>query len=235
MARDSLDDILGIIHFKELAEPIVRGVLRPSDSIQPWIRPAQFVSEEMPLNELLRLMRRTGQAMVIVVDEFGGTAGIATVQDLAAEIIGETNEPESLEEPAIQSIDEWTSIVQAQTDLEEVNELLNLDFPIADDYQTLGGFMIYQLQKIPSVGETLQYQNYEMTVESMEGPRVEKIRVKRLEPEADTDLLSYSTEPESPEPAIAPDLLTEGQLPDEQPPDRPRASLSDRQSRSTEE
>ena len=226
VARESLDDILGIIHFKELAEPIVRGVLRPSDSIQPWIRPAQFVSEEMPLNELLRLMRRTGQAMVIVVDEFGGTAGIVTVQDLAAEIIGETNEPESLEEPAIQTVDQWTSIVQAQLDLEEVNEQLNLDLPIAEDYQSLGGFMIYQLQKIPAVGETLRYQNYEMTVESMEGPRVERIRVKRLAAETDseTDWLADSSEPasapNSAEP-IEPDPLTDRQSSEGQSPDRP--------------
>ncbi|MBD3880615.1 HlyC/CorC family transporter [Phormidium tenue FACHB-886] len=181
---ESLDDILGILHFKELAEPIVQGTLHPGDSIQPWVRPAQFVSESMPLNELLRLMRRTGQAMVIVVDEFGGTAGVITVQDLAAEIIGETSESESPEEIAIRFVDEQTSIVQAQTDLEEVNELLNLELPIAEDYQTLGGFVIYQLQKIPAIGETLHYQNCQMTIESMDGPRVELIKVERLELEA---------------------------------------------------
>jgi CBS domain containing-hemolysin-like protein len=180
---ESLDDILGIIHFKELAEPIVQGNLHPGDLIRPWIRPAQFVSESMPLNELLRLMRRTRQAMVIVVDEFGGTAGVITAQDLATEILGETSEPESIEAPAMQFVDERTFVVQAQTDLEEVNEALGLDLPIAEEYQTLGGFVIYKLQKIPTIGEALQYQGYEITVESIDGPRVERIRVVRLEPE----------------------------------------------------
>ncbi|HEY9642622.1 MAG TPA: hemolysin family protein [Coleofasciculaceae cyanobacterium] len=178
---ESLDDILGIIHFKELAEPLVGERLKPEDSIQPWVRPAQFVSENMPLNELLPLMRRSGQAMVIVVDEFGGTAGLITLQDLAAEIIGETNEPESIEEPTIQVLDDRTFWVQAQTDLEEVNELLNLDLPLDEDYQTLGGFVIYHLQKIPAQGEVFRYRDYEMTVESADGPRLERIRIHRLE------------------------------------------------------
>jgi CBS domain containing-hemolysin-like protein len=178
---ESLDDIVGIIHFKELAEPLVRQGLKPEDSIQPWIRPAQFVSENMPLNELLPLMRRSGQTMVIVVDEFGGTAGLVTLQDLAAEIIGETSELETQEEQAFQVIDERTFLVQAQTDLEEVNELLNLDLPLSEDYQTLGGLMIYQMQKIPAQGETLRYLEYELTVESAEGPRLDRIQIQRMD------------------------------------------------------
>lgn len=188
---ESLDDILGLIHFKELAEPLVRQGLKPEDSIQPWIRPAQFVSENMPLNELLPLMRRSGQTMVIVVDEFGGTAGLVTLQDLAAEIIGETSELESQEEQFFQVIDDRTFLVQAQTDLESVNELLNLDFPLAEDYQTLGGLMIYQMQKIPAQGETLRYLEYEMTVESAEGPRLNQIQIRRMDAAiADDNFLS---------------------------------------------
>jgi CBS domain containing-hemolysin-like protein len=180
---ESLDDIIGISHFKELAEPLVQGLLKSDSSIQPWIRPAQFVSENMPLGELLPLMRRSGQAMVIVVDEFGGTAGLITLQDLAAEIIGESRELESPEEPDVHIVDEQTFLVQAQVDLEEVNDLLNLELPLSEEYQTLGGFIIYHLQKIPTVGEQFQYQDYEMTVESAEGPRLERIQIRRLEPE----------------------------------------------------
>jgi CBS domain containing-hemolysin-like protein len=184
---ESLDDVLGIIHFKGLAEPLVQGLLSLDSSIQPWIRPAQFVPENMPLNELLHLMRRSGQTVVIVVDEFGGTAGLITLQDLAAEIIGETHEPESPEEPDVQFLDEQTFLVRAQMDLEEVNEFLNLDLPLSEEYQTLGGFIIYQLQKIPTVGEHLTYGTYEMTVESAEGPRLERIRIHRLEPSIDLE------------------------------------------------
>jgi CBS domain containing-hemolysin-like protein len=187
MMGESLDDILGIIHFKELAEPLVEGLLTPESLIQSWVRPAQFVSENMLLSELLDLMRRSGQAMVIVVDEFGGTAGIVTLPDVAAEIIGETHEPESPEESDVQMLDAQTFLVQAQTDLEEVNELLNLNLPLSEEYQTLGGFMIYQLQKIPAVGEQLRYDAWEMTVQSADGPRLEKIQVQRLELPSDVE------------------------------------------------
>jgi CBS domain containing-hemolysin-like protein len=179
---ESLDDIQGILHFKELAEPFVQGELTLERSILPWSRPAQFVSENMPLDELLRLMRRSGQAMVVVVDEYGGTAGLVTLQDLVAEIIGETREPEDAdEEPTLQILDEQTFLVQAQTDLEEVNELLDLDLPLSEDYQTLGGFIIYEMQKIPTVGEMLVYGNHELMVESAEGPRLARIKIRRLE------------------------------------------------------
>jgi CBS domain containing-hemolysin-like protein len=122
--------------------------------------------------------------MVMVVDEFGGTAGLVTLKDLIAEIIGDTAEPENTEEPAIQFLDEQTFLVQAQMNLEEVNELLDLHLPLTDEYQTLGGFLLYQLQKIPVPGETLNYENLELTVESSEGPRLHQIRIHRQEPAA---------------------------------------------------
>lgn len=178
---ESLDDIVGIIQFKDLAEPWATGSLRFDQPIQTWVRPAQFVQEEMMLNELLDQMRRLGQTMVIVVDHFGGTAGLVTIEDVVAEIIGETHEPESPEEPPIQILDEQTFLVQAQTDLEEVNEFLNLSLPLSEEYQTLGGFVIYQLQKIPTVGEQLCYGSCEITIESADGPRLERIQIRRLE------------------------------------------------------
>jgi CBS domain containing-hemolysin-like protein len=91
---ESLDDIRGIIYFKELAEPLSQGLLTPDTHLAAWIRPIRFVPEYMPLSELLPLMQRTRQAMVMVVDEFGGTAGLVSIEDLIAEIIGDTGEPE---------------------------------------------------------------------------------------------------------------------------------------------
>ncbi|WP_349262703.1 hemolysin family protein [Allocoleopsis sp.] len=181
---ESLDDIQGIIYFKELAEPLSQRQLTPETPIQQWIRPARFVPESMPLSELLPLMQRSHLAMVMVVDEFGGTAGLVTLKDLIAEIIGDNPEPESTEELPVQILDEHTFLVQAQMDLEEVNELLDLNLPLADEYQTLGGFLLYQFQKIPVQGETLLYKNLDLTVVSAEGPRLHQIRIQRQEPTA---------------------------------------------------
>lgn len=186
---ESLDDILGIIDFKELAKPLAEGLLSPETSIQPWIRPARFVSEQMYLSEVLSLMQRMRQdpnsgqhpEMVIVVDEFGGTAGLVTLEDLIAEIIGNSYEVTGIEELTLQMVDEATFIVQAQLSVEEVNELLDLDLPLSEEYQTLGGFVTYQLQKIPTQGEILRYQNIDFTVTSAEGPRLDQIRVHIIE------------------------------------------------------
>lgn len=178
---ESLDDIRGIIYFKELAEPLSQGKVDLETPIDQWIRPARFVPEFTPLSELLPLMQRSRLAMVMVVDEFGGTAGLVTLKDLVAEIIGEHPEPESAENLPVQILDEQTFLVQAQMDLEEVNEVMDLNLPIIDEYQTLGGFVLYQFQKIPAQGETLQYENLEFTVESAEGPRLHQIRIHRQE------------------------------------------------------
>jgi CBS domain containing-hemolysin-like protein len=176
----SLDDIRGIVYFKELA-PLVLGKLSLETELHPWIRPALFVPEYTPLSELLPMMRRSTQAMVMVVDEFGGIVGLVTIQDLIAEIIGNTGEPESSNELMLQILDEETFLVQAQMNLEDLNELLNLNLPLTNEYQTLGGFLLYQLQKIPPPGETLRYQNLDFTVVSLEGPRLHQIQIHRLQ------------------------------------------------------
>lgn len=186
---ESFDDICGIIHFKELAEPLAKGELNPEAKIETWIRPARFVPEYTPLNELLHLMQRSGQAMVMVVDEFGGTAGLITLKDVVEEIIGGSSEPESDEEPVVKVLDERTFVVQAQIDIEEVNDLLNVELPIAEDYQTLGGFLIDQMQKIPNEGERLHYGSLELTVISATGPRLNTIQIQRQEELADDMIL----------------------------------------------
>lgn len=178
---DSLDDIRGIIHLKELAEPLARD-LQLNQPIKPWIRPARFVQEYMPLNELLVTMQRSRQPMILVVDEFGGTAGLVTIEDVVAEILGDSVEMDSTEQPTIQVLAPHTFLVQAQINLEELNERLKLNLPLTDEYQTLAGFVLFQLQRIPKVGDGLHYQDCEFTIISMEGPRLHQIQIHRLEP-----------------------------------------------------
>ncbi|HAX78247.1 MAG TPA: hypothetical protein DCY88_21110, partial [Cyanobacteria bacterium UBA11372] len=176
---ESLDDVVGIINFIELAEPLAQGRLSLDSQIQPWIRPAKFVPEYTKLSELLPMMQRAPQSIAVVVDEFGGTAGLLTLDDLIAEIIGDTGESDSSEELIIQKVDDQTFLIQAQINLSEFNELLDLDLPLTDEYQTLGGFLIYHLQKIPNQGETFHYKNIEFTIVAVEGPRLDQILVRR--------------------------------------------------------
>ncbi|MEL6224488.1 MAG: hemolysin family protein, partial [Cyanobacteria bacterium J06627_8] len=178
---DSLDDIRGIISFKSLATPLEKGELDLDSPISPWLSPAKFVSEQVLLSELLHLMQRSAQPLVIVLDEFGGTAGLVVLQDIAAEIIGEPYEQQEEDIFLVQTLDDQTTIVQAQVDIEEVNEQLNCSIPLSEDYQTIGGFIINQLQKIPEPGDALVFENLELTVISIEDTRLHHIQVRQID------------------------------------------------------
>jgi hypothetical protein len=125
--------------------------------------------------------------MAIVVDEFGGTAGLVTINDLISEIIGDGSELAEHEDVNIQFVDDQTFLVQAQLSVEEINELLNLDLPLNEEYQTLGGFLTYYLQKIPAVGEVFTYKNIQFKVVLVVGPRLEQIQIYQSETETTSD------------------------------------------------
>lgn len=180
---ESLDDIRGIVYFKDLAKPLAVGKLTLETQIQPWMRSARFVPEHTPLSELLPMMQQEKPAMVMVVNEFGGIVGLVTIQDVINEIIGDSSEPDSSDELLIQMLDKQIFLVQAQINLEELNQVLHLNLPLTREYQTLGGFLLYQLQKIPAKGETFCYQNIEFTVVSVIGPRLHQIQLRRLHTE----------------------------------------------------
>lgn len=175
---ESLDNILGIVNFHELALPLSRGELLPQGLIEPWITPAKVVPETLPLNDLLTQMQQSAREMVIVVDEYGGTAGLVTFRDLTAKIIGDAANTSSIEKIIYQ--DSHTVIFPAQTDLEDVNERLSLTLPTSENYTTLGGFVIFELQKIPQINEQLIYKDLELTVIAAEGPKLTKIKIRRL-------------------------------------------------------
>ncbi|HYW19170.1 MAG TPA: hemolysin family protein [Nodularia sp. (in: cyanobacteria)] len=178
---ESLDDIRGIVYFKDLAEPLAVRKLTPDTNIQPWMRHARFVPEQTPLSELLPMMQQEKPAMVIVVNEFGGTVGLVTIQDVIAEIIGNAGEPDNFDDLLVEMLDNQTFLVQAQINLEDLNEVLHLNLPLTKEYQTLAGFILYQVQKIPVKDEIFYYENLEFTVVSAVGPRLHQIQVRRLE------------------------------------------------------
>ena len=179
VAGDSDDDIRGLIDFKDLALPLAEGQLNLTTPIKPWLKPVRFFPETTPLNELLTVMQESSLKMVIIVDEFGRTAGLLTLKDLIGEILGTFSPSDQSGTVEYQILDESTFLVQAQMNLEDVNKALNLSLPLADEYQTLAGFILHHWQKIPRVGEQLYYQNLEFTIISKVGPRLEQIKIYR--------------------------------------------------------
>jgi CBS domain containing-hemolysin-like protein len=180
MIGESLDDIRGIVYFQDLAQPLATGKLTLESQIKPWMRPPRFVPEQTLLSELLPMMQQEKPALVIVVNEFGGIVGLVTIQDVIAEIIGDAGEEEISDDLLIEMLDPQTFLVQAQINLEELNEVLHINLPLTKEYQTLGGFLLYQLQAIPTKGEIIHYENIEFTVMSVIGPRLHQIQIRRL-------------------------------------------------------
>ena len=178
---ESLDDIRGILHFNDLAMPLSKGEIGLDTEVARWLLPARVVPESLPLNELLTQMQQSAREMVIVVDEYGGTAGLVTWRDLTAEIIGDIDMP-TPETRVIQK-DANTVVFPAQTDLEDVNERLSVNLPTSDEYLSLGGFVIFEMQKIPQLNEMLVYKklghSLEFTIVAAEGPKLGKIQIRR--------------------------------------------------------
>jgi CBS domain containing-hemolysin-like protein len=185
---ESLDDIRGIIYFKDLAIPLAKGEIESQTPIKQWIRPVRFVPETTNLSELLPMMQQSQLKMVVLVDEFGGTSGLITLQNLVDEILGEEKESFKEEDQPLRIIDDQTFLISAQMDIEEINEQLNINLPITDDYQTLAGFISYQFQKIPITGETFNFDNWVFTIVAAEGPRILQIQLKRQETETIEEL-----------------------------------------------
>jgi CBS domain containing-hemolysin-like protein len=185
---ESLDDIRGMLRFKDLATALANHQISPESPIQDWIQAAWFVSEGTPVRKVLQRMQKFHLAMMMVrEDESEGTAGLVTLTDLVNELLGNDDEPVSMPGPLIQEQDNHTFLIQAQTDLDLVNEQLAVELPITDEYQTLGGFVLCQLQKLPTQGEVYFYENLKFTVTAIEGPRLTHVKVEFVDADQTTD------------------------------------------------
>lgn len=174
---DSLDNISGILDFKGMVVPLAQGKLTPTTKVAPWMIAARIVPTDLPLSDLLSRMQRLNHSMMIVVDNYGGTAGLVTWSDVTAELIGED---EGLASGDISYLDDYSAVVAAQMEIDAVNKQFNLTLPATDDYQTLAGFVIYELQKIPAAGEQLTYgDDLIFTVKTVKGPKIEQIQIVR--------------------------------------------------------
>ncbi len=178
---DSLDDVRGLLDLRRLAEPIARGLLRPDTLLEPYLLPVSRVEESASLADLLPLIR-SGKPLLVVVDEHGGTEGLVTVADLTGEIVGEDDDPlEAAEDLRPLAEGGWS--VAGDLEIFELNRQLGLRLPEAEGHHTLAGFLLERLQHIPAPGETLRWKGWRFGVLSMDGPRIERVRIQCVSPE----------------------------------------------------
>ena len=176
--ENNIDNILGVVHIKDLiiAQPGEQGEFRLSD----YLRQTLFVPETKKVNDLFRTMKKEKIHLAVVLDEYGSTAGLVTLEDLIEEIMGEIQDEHDSEEPELHKIDANTVEVNGSMRIEELNKLLALDLH-CEEADTLGGFVFAELGRIPVHGDQVRVNNVELTVLEMEGHRIEKLRLTRLQ------------------------------------------------------
>lgn len=158
--EDTIDNIKGIIHVKDL----LKLIHNPEKTLKDVLRLPYFVSSNKRIVDLLREFQRTKTQIAIVVDEYGGTLGIVTLEDIVEELVGEIHDEFDDEEKAIEKINEREFTICAQTDIVELNRSLPYPLPLSGEYQTLSGLLVQHFGKIPEVGEKITLDNYIATI-----------------------------------------------------------------------
>ncbi|MEO1236186.1 MAG: hemolysin family protein [Planctomycetota bacterium] len=187
--RDNLDQIAGILYVKDLLQllndPEKRVVNNPGEpfDLEALLREPFVVPETKTVLELLHEFRATKVHLAVVVDEYGGTAGLVTIEDILEEIVGDIQdeyEPEA-DAPELTPVDETTAKVDARLRIDDLNDQLKVGLPEDEDYDTVGGFVFATLGHIPDPGETFESHGVKVTVDETERTRVVAVTVEKLE------------------------------------------------------
>ncbi len=177
---ENLDNIVGILHVKDLLEYTQNNA--KNFSLEKITRSAYFVPESKRTDELFKEMQKNKVHLAVVIDEYGGTAGIVTIEDLLEEIVGNIFDEYDIEQKDIEYLENNTYVFDGAISLDRVEEVLDEELPV-DDFDTLGGFILKLLGRIPKVDEkpVAQYENIVFRVTEMEGMRIAKVQASKKE------------------------------------------------------
>ncbi len=181
--ESSADDIIGILYVTDVFRRLARGE-RDID-LRRFLRPAHFVPETKKVDELLREMQREKRHIAIVVDEYGGTAGLVTIEDIIEEIVGEIRDEYEVEQELVLPVSENEAVMDARVPFEDVRETFDLEVEPSEDYDTLGGFITHVLGRFPRAGESVEAGGARFAIETIEGRRIRRVRVTRLQRSAE--------------------------------------------------
>lgn len=168
--RDSIDNIIGYVHSKEL--------FKKPETIKSILLPVSIVPEVMSANDMLKKALKERRSIAVVVDEFGGTSGILTIEDVIEEIFGEIEDEHDKEEFIEEKIDENHYQFSARVEIDYINEKYKIDLPESDDYETLGGLIINIHESIPESGEIIATDDFEFTIDKVSENKVDLISLR---------------------------------------------------------
>ncbi|RQG92714.1 HlyC/CorC family transporter [Natrarchaeobius halalkaliphilus] len=176
----SLDNVQGVVHIRDLVRDLNYGETEAEDlELTDLVQPTLHVPESKNIDELLTEMRENRMHMAIVIDEFGTTEGLVTVEDMIEEIVGEILK--SGEEEPVEELDDRTVLVRGEVNIEDVNEALEIDLPEGEEFETIAGFIFNRAGRLVEEGEEITFDGVRITVETVENTRIMKARLHKLE------------------------------------------------------
>jgi len=177
---DSPDNIVGVVVVKDVLLALAQDPTALGRSLKELVRETLFVPESKRVGDLFVEMRAGKTQMAVVLDEYGGTAGIVTLEDLIEEIVGQVSDELVREPLPVRKVDERSHLVNAQLRIDEANAALGLTLPKHPVYETLAGLALYRLRRVPKEGDQFTCHNVRVTVKEMKGPKIEKVLITRL-------------------------------------------------------
>ena len=179
--KDSKDDIVGVINSRDLFNVFVKKTLAPTDSIESLIQPILQVMETTPISDLLEKMKKEQRHIAILLDEYGGTEGLVTAEDILEEIVGEMRDEFDADEvPDIRKIDVGKYLISGKVLLETVEKLLHIKFEEDSAVSTIGGWILNRKYDVEQ-GDTFSYKNLEFTVVELENHTIQMVEVAVIE------------------------------------------------------
>ena len=172
--QENMDNVVGILSVKDVLMAQAKGSITDESTIDDLVRPAYFAPETKRINELFAEMRDENYRMCVVVDEFGGTAGVVSLSRLVEEIVGPVGDELAEVEKEYEVINEYTFQIDGSMRIEEANEEMELELP-EGDYETVAGFVLQLLGRIPKPNEQLRYKGLKLVITEMRGLKIEKI------------------------------------------------------------
>jgi CBS domain containing-hemolysin-like protein len=178
--EETIDEIVGILYAKDLL-PFLKAAAAERPSLRSILRTPVFVPESMSVDDLLHEFQRRKVHIAIVLDEYGGTAGLVTIEDLLEEIVGEIQDEYDTEEPMIVRISDDEARVDGRADVDDLAELFDIEIGLEDEdeYDTVGGLVYHRIGGVPSPGDVVEVDGLQLTVETIDGRRVGKVLVVR--------------------------------------------------------
>ena len=172
---DKVDHIVGIVHVKDL----LRAVSDEGGeaNIRTIEKPAIFVTESMPINDMLQQFRKQHSQVGIVVDEYGGTAGLVTIEDIIEELVGDIEDEHDPKATRFQHLPDGSTLIEARLSVDEANEILGVSIPEGEEYDSVAGYLLFKLGRIPQTGETIEENDFLITIQSASERQLHMLKV----------------------------------------------------------